>query len=59
MDIVKLQDIKSTHRNALHPYTQIMRKEKDDLRKQFHSPLQRKEQNTQEYIYLKKLKTYI
>ena len=31
----------------------------ENLRKQFHSPLQRKEQNTQEYIYLKKLKTYI
>ena len=42
-DIVKLQDIKSTHRNPLHSYTLIMRKQKEKLRKQFHSPLQRKE----------------
>ena len=26
MNIVKLQDIKSTHRNPLHSYTLIMRK---------------------------------
>ena len=26
MNIVKLQDIKSTHRNPLHSYTRIMRK---------------------------------
>ena len=26
MNIVKLQDIKSTHRNSLHPYTLTMRK---------------------------------
>ena len=37
-----LQDIKSTHRNPLHSYTLIMRKQKEKLRKQFHSPLQRK-----------------
>ena len=43
MNIVKLQDIKSTHRNPLHSYTLIMRKQKEKLRKQFHSPLQRKE----------------
>ena len=43
MKIVKLQDIKSTHRNPLHSYTLIMRKKKEKLRKQFHSPLQRKE----------------
>ena len=36
-----------------------MRKYKEKLRKQFHSPLQQKEKNTWEYIYLKKLKTYI
>ena len=36
----KLQDIKSTHRNPLHSYTLIMRKSKEKLRKQFHSPLQ-------------------
>ena len=38
--VVKLQDIKSTHRNPLHSYTLIMRKQKEKLRKQFHSPLQ-------------------
>ena len=43
MTIVKLQDIKSTHRNPLHSYTLIMRKQKEKLRKQFHSPLQQKE----------------
>ena len=43
MNIVKLQDIKSTHRNPLHFYTLIMRKQKEKLRKQFHSPLQWKE----------------
>ena len=40
MKIVKLQDIKSTHRNPLHSYTLTMRKQKEKLRKQFHSPLQ-------------------
>src|SRR5574337_2142490 len=30
---VKLQDIKSTHRNPLHSYTLIMRKQKEKLRK--------------------------
>ena len=39
MNIVKLQDIKSTHRNPLHSYTLILRKQKEKLRKQFHSPL--------------------
>ena len=39
----KVQDIKSTHRNPLHSYTLTMRKQKEKLRKQFHSPLQRKE----------------
>ena len=29
MTIVKLQDIKSTHRNPLHSYTLTMRKQKD------------------------------
>ena len=44
--IVKLQDIKLTHRNLLHSYTLTMRKQKEKLRKQYHSPLQQKEQNT-------------
>ena len=42
MTIVKLQDIKSTHRNPLNSYKLIMRKQKEKLRKQFHSPLQKK-----------------
>ena len=43
MNIVKLQDIKLTHRNPLHSYTLTMRKQKEKLRKQFHSPQQQKE----------------
>ena len=35
----KLQDIKLIHRNPLHSYTVTMRKQKEKLRKQFHSPL--------------------
>ena len=42
MNIVKLQDIKFTHRNPLHSYTLTMRKHKEKLREQFHSPLQQK-----------------
>ena len=38
--IVKMQDIKLTHRNPLHSYTLTMKKQKEKLRKQFHSPLQ-------------------
>ena len=37
------QDIKLTHRNPLYSYTLTMRKQKEKLRKQFHSPLQRNE----------------
>ena len=33
MNIVKFQDIKSTHRNPLHSYTLTMRKQKEKLRK--------------------------
>ena len=33
MNIVKLQDIKSTHRNPLHSYILTMRKQKEKLRK--------------------------
>ena len=40
MTRVKLQDIKSIPRNPLHSYTLIMRKEKEELRKQSHSLLQ-------------------
>ena len=42
MNIAKFQDIKLTHRNPLHSYTLTMRKQKEKLRKQHHSPLQRK-----------------
>ena len=42
MNIVKLQDIKLTHRNPLRSYTLTMRKQKEKLRKQFYSPLQLK-----------------
>ena len=35
----KLQDIKLIHRNLLHSYILTMRKQKEKLRKQFHSPL--------------------
>ena len=34
MNIVKLQDIKSTHRNPLHSYTLAMRKQNKKSRKQ-------------------------
>ena len=40
---LKLQDIKLAHRNLLHSYTLTMRKQKEKVRKQFHSPLQWKE----------------
>ena len=42
MNIVKLQDIKLIHRNPLHSDTLTMRKQKEKLRKQSHSPLQQK-----------------
>jgi len=41
MNIVKLQDIKSTRRNPLHSYILAMRKQKEKLKKQFHSPLRK------------------
>ena len=43
MNIVNFQDIKLTHRNPLHSYILTMRKHKDKLRKQSHSPLWQKE----------------
>ena len=42
MKVVKLQDTKLTHRNPLHSYTLTMRKQKEKLRKQFHSPCEEK-----------------
>ena len=38
MNIEMLQDTKSTQKNPLHSYTLTMRKQKEKLRKQFHSP---------------------
>ena len=43
MNIVKLQDIKLMHRSPLYFYTLTMKKQKEKLRKQSHSPLQQKE----------------
>ena len=37
-----IADIKLTHRNPLHSYTLTMRKQKEKLRKQFHSTLHEK-----------------
>ena len=39
----KVAGVKLTHRNPLHSYTLTMRKQKEKLRKQYHSPLQQKE----------------
>ena len=60
MNIVNLKDIKLIYRNPLNSYTLTMRKQKEKLRKQFHSALwkKKKEQNTYQYIYLKKQKIY-
>ena len=41
MNIVKFQDIKLAYRNPLHSYTLTMRKQKEKLKKKFHSPLQK------------------
>ena len=39
----KVAGYKINHRNPLHSHILTMRKQKEKLRKQFHSPLQRKE----------------
>ena len=39
MNIVKLLEIKFTHRNPLNSYTLTIRKQKAEFKKQFHSPL--------------------
>ena len=44
MNLAKLQDTKLMHRNLLHSYTLTMKDQKEQLRKQSHSPLQQKEQ---------------
>ena len=42
MNLAKLQDTKSIHRNHLHFYTVTMKNQKQQLRNQPHSPLQQK-----------------
>jgi len=43
VNLVKLQDTKSTYRNHLHSYTVTMKNQKEKLRNQSHLPLQQKE----------------
>ena len=63
MNIVKWQDIKLTYRNPLHSYTLTMKKQKEKLRKQYHSPLQQKEYlgvylpKETKYLYIENYKT--
>ena len=45
MNLAKLQDTKSIQRNHLHFYILTMKNQKEKLRNQSHSPLQRKELN--------------
>ena len=42
MNLAKLQDTKSIHRNHLHFYNLTMKNQKEKLRNQPHSPLQQK-----------------
>ena len=44
-ELTKFQDTKSTHRNHLHFYIQTMKNQKEKLRNQSHSPLQKKKKN--------------
>ena len=48
VNLAKLQDTKSVHRNHLHFYILTIKNQKEKLRKQSHSPLQQKELNIQE-----------
>ena len=41
-DLAKLQDTKSIHRNHLHFYILTMKNQKEKLRNQSHSPLEKK-----------------
>ena len=45
MNLAKLQDTKSIHRNHLHFYILTMKNQKEILRNPSHSPLQQKELN--------------
>ena len=42
MNLAKLQDTKSIHRNHLHFYILTVKNQKEKLRNQYHSPLQKK-----------------
>ena len=42
VNLAKLQDTKSVHRNHLHFYILTIKNQKKKLRNQFHSPLQQK-----------------
>ena len=42
MNLAKLQDTKSIHRNHLHFYILTMKNQRDQLRNQSHSPLQQR-----------------
>ena len=43
MNKAESQDTKLAHRNPLHSYTLTMRKKKEKLREQSHTPLHQKE----------------
>ena len=43
VNLAKLQDTKSIHRNHLHFYILTTKNQKEQLRNQSHSPLQQKE----------------
>ena len=45
MNLAKLEDTKSIHRNHLHFYILTMKNQKEKLRNQSHSPLQQNELN--------------
>ena len=42
MNLAKLQDTKSIHRNPLHFYILTIKNQKEKLRNQYHSPLQQR-----------------
>ena len=58
MNIVKLQDIRSTHRNPLHSYTLTMRKQKE-IKETVPFTATTKRVKYLGIFYIKKQKTYI
>ena len=42
-ELSKIEDTKSIHRNHLHFYIETMKNQKEQLRNQYHSPMQQKE----------------